>query len=87
VSYEPVNNKPVTERKLAIKKEIPRFVDDVKLNPKNIIAVKFSLYVPVRNALEKAGLGEKILNEKPLPFPSHSHQKTYRQMLRNLVAK
>jgi hypothetical protein len=34
-SYEPVNNKPVTERKLAIKREIPRFVNDVKkLNPR-----------------------------------------------------
>jgi hypothetical protein len=53
-SYEPVNNRPVTERKLAIKKEIPRFVNDVKkLNPKNITIVKSSIYVPVRAALEK----------------------------------
>jgi hypothetical protein len=53
VSYEPVNNKLVTERKLAIKKEIPRFVNDVKLNPKNITIVNSRLYVPVRDALEK----------------------------------
>jgi hypothetical protein len=63
-------------------------VDDVKkLKPKNITIVKTSIYVPVRDALEKAGLGEKILNEKALPFPSYGHQKTCRQMLRNLVAK
>lgn len=87
VSYEPVNDKKGAERKLAIKKELPRLVSDVKkLDPSGIVIVKCSLYKPVREALEEAGFGGRILNKEALPFPSHGHQKTYRKTLESLVA-
>jgi hypothetical protein len=49
--------------------------------------VKCSLYKPVWEALEKAGFGGRILNKEALPFPSHGHQKTYRQKLRRMIAE
>jgi hypothetical protein len=57
------------------------------LNPEHIIVVKKTVYQPVRDALEHAGLGHRILNDKPLSFPSHGNQKEYRTTLRRLVRK
>jgi len=86
-SYEPVDKLRTREKKLIITKEIPRLIADIrKLNPETIIIVKSSLFAPVKEALEKAGLGEKILNRSALPFPSHGNQKAYRQKLRELVS-
>jgi hypothetical protein len=87
-SYEPVDKLRTREKKLVITKEIPRLIADIrKLNPEKIVIVKSSLFVLVKKALEKAGIGEKILNPGALPFPSHGHQKTFRQTLRRLIAE
>jgi hypothetical protein len=86
VSYEPVDKLPRKARKSVIIREIPRLVDATrKLNPEKIVIVKCSLFAPVKEALEEAGFGEKILNGRALPFPYHGNQKIYRQMLRELV--
>jgi hypothetical protein len=85
-SYDPVDNLQISKRRRAIIKEIPRLVDETrKLNPEKIVIVKASIFAVVKSALEEAGLGRKILNKGPLPFPSHGHQKTYRQTLRKLT--
>jgi hypothetical protein len=86
VRYEPVDKLSTKERKSVIIREIPRLVDAIrKLNPEKIVIVKCSLFAPVKKALEEAGFGEKILNERALPFPSHGTQKIYRRMLRELI--
>ena len=85
-SYEPVNKLKPRERKLVIIKEIPRLIADTrKLDPEGIVIVKSTIFASVKEALDKAGLGKKILNERALPFPSHGNQKIYRQMLRELT--
>ena len=57
------------------------------LHPDHIIVIKKTVYRPVREALEWKGLGEKILNNKPLKFPSHGNQRGYRSSLRRLLGK
>jgi hypothetical protein len=66
--------------------EIPRLVEETrKLNPQKIIIVKASIFAVVKEALETAGLGDKILNHAAIPFSSHGNQKKYRQMLSELT--
>jgi hypothetical protein len=85
-SYTPVNGLSNNERRRVIIREIPRLVDEIrKLGPERIIIVKASIFPLVKSALGEAGFGDRILNEEALPFPSHGHQKKYRQMLRNLI--
>ncbi|MEM2102127.1 MAG: hypothetical protein QXM22_01270 [Candidatus Bathyarchaeia archaeon] len=86
VSYKPVNSMTRRKRRLVIREAIPRLVaETVELNPERIIIVKASIYDDVKDALEKAGFAAKILNKRTLPFPSHGHQKVYRQMLRGFL--
>jgi hypothetical protein len=86
VCYKPVDTMTRKVRRLAVKNSIPRFVSEtIELDPEKIVIVKTSIYDDVKHALEKAGFGAKIL-KKRLPFPSHGHQKKYRQMLRELLA-
>jgi hypothetical protein len=87
VSYEPVNSLPNHERKRVIMDEIPKLIGEVrKLDPQSIIIIKASIFEVVKEALEKAGFGKRILNHEALPFPSHGHQKIYRQKLRGLIS-
>ncbi|HEX9197528.1 MAG TPA: hypothetical protein VF906_07020 [Candidatus Bathyarchaeia archaeon] len=55
------------------------------LDPRRILIVKKTVFKPARQALSEAGLGDRILNRKPLPFPSHGNQKKFRTMMRRLV--
>ena len=58
-----------------------------ELHPDQIIVIKKTIYQPVRKSLELTGLGDRILNNKPLKFPSHGNQKEYRSSLRRLLRK
>jgi hypothetical protein len=58
-----------------------------ELDPNRVLIVKKTVFKPVRQALNDAGLGDRILNTKPFPFPSHGNQRKYRAMLRRLVTK
>lgn len=88
VSYEPVDKMPAYKRRFALEKEIPRLLDDVReLDPESIIIIKASIFAIVKEALEKAGFAERILNSHALPFPSHGNQKKYRDDLRKLIAR
>ena len=57
------------------------------LNPDWIVIVKKTVFGPVKDALEAAGLHKIVLNKTPLPFPSHGYQKEYRTRLRRLIEK
>jgi len=84
--YEPVNKMPLKERKQTINNQLGRLVKDVQtIDPQKIIIIKSSIYYLVKNALEKSGYGNKVLNQKPIPFPSHGHQATYRQSIKELM--
>ena len=82
----PVDKLSQRERKVTIDIEAPRLARRVKgLKPTSVIIVKKTVYAPVRNALWKVGLADRVLNSKPLPFPSHGNQRKYRRGLRRLM--
>lgn len=84
----PVDKLPPVERRLTILREAPKLSTRVKgLDPQAVVIVKKTVYWPVREALEKNGLGPKILNAGPIPFPSHGNQSRYRIQLKRLIEK
>ncbi len=85
-SAVPVDKMSYRSRKSAILSGLPRLVHDVQeVNPSGIVIVKSSIFTPVNEALSRAGLEDGILNEGPIPFPSHGSQKRYRSMLRKAL--
>jgi hypothetical protein len=88
VCYAPINKLPPKEKKRAIAKEIPALMQKVReLNPEGVIIIKKGLFEPVKTALEYAGLGGKILNKEAILFPGSGNQRTYRRILRMLLAR
>ena len=82
----PVDKLSQRQRKVTIDREAPRLARRIKgLKPTAVIIVKKTAYTPVRNALWKVGLGDRVLNSKPLPFPSHGNQGEYRRGVRRLM--
>jgi hypothetical protein len=82
----PVDKLDDRRRREAIGKGALRVVSVVKLlDPKKIVLVKDTVFEPVKNELEKAGFGGRILNGEPLPFPSHGWQRKYREGLSVLL--
>jgi hypothetical protein len=84
----PVDKLKDKERKHAILEGTSGVVELVsELNPNGIIIVKSNIYDPVKHALESSGFAGKILNQKPLPFPSHGRQQSYRQKINDILRK
>lgn len=84
----PVDKLPRKSRTLQISKGASTIAARVrKLTPAKIVVVKKTVFGPVRNALRNADLDSKLLNDKPIPFPSHGHQATYRNQLRRLARR
>ncbi len=82
----PVDKFDDRERREATVRGASRVVSDVKqLNPQKIIIVKATVFEPVKSELERAGFGDRILNQEPLPFPNRGWQKAYREKLRALL--
>ena len=82
----PVDRLSPKARRISIAREAPSLARRAKkLDPDSIVIVKQTVYGPVRHALETAGLGDRILNTEPLPFPSHGNQRRYRLRLRRLI--
>lgn len=84
----PVDKLLPLERRRTILREAAKLSTRIKdLDPQAVAIVKKTVYAPVRDALEKSGLGPKILNAGPIPFPSHGNQRQYRIQLRRLIEK
>jgi len=82
----PVDRLSPKARRISIAREAPGLARRAKeLDPGSIVIVKQTVYGPVRHALETAGLGDRVLNTEPLPFPSHGNQRRYRLRLRRLI--
>ena len=87
-SADPVDKLPSPARRRAILDQLPRLVEDVnRADPLSIVVVKSSIFEPVRSALEAAGFGSRVLNNQPIPFPSHGNQRKYRSMMKRLLRK
>jgi hypothetical protein len=56
-----------------------------ELDPNRILIIKKTVFDPVSRVLNDAGFGDRILNSRPLPFPSHGNQRKFRTMMRRLV--
>jgi hypothetical protein len=82
----PVDKLRPIERKKAVSSQTPRLVNDViEANPLNILIVKSSIFNPVSIALRESGLWSRVLNARPVPFPSHGNQRKYRSMFRQAL--
>ena len=82
----PVDKLPANQRRIATVQgalTLPKRVQ--KLNPSRILIIKKTVFNAVKLVLNAAGFGERILNPRPLPFPSHGNQKNFRRMIRRLV--
>jgi hypothetical protein len=88
VCYTPINKLSIEVKKRAIAMRVPELIRKVReLNPGGIIIVKKFLFEPIRDALEEGGLGGRILNKGAIPFPGSGNQRTYRRIIRTLVAR
>src|SRR5207245_5969125 len=84
----PVDKLRPRERKEAVLSQTPRLINEViEANPLHIFIVKSSIFNPVSIALREASLMTRVLNTKPVPFPSHGNQRIYRSMLRRAISK
>jgi len=84
----PVDKLRPSERRKAVLSQTARLVRDViEADPVHILIVKSSIFTPVRIALRDAGLWARVLNTRPVPFPSHGNQRIYRSMLRRALSK
>jgi len=84
----PVDRLQSRERRLSTVQgalTLPRRVRSI--DPDRILIVKKTVFKPARQVLSDAGFENRILNTKPLPFPSHGNQRKYRTMLRRLLAR
>ena len=87
-SSYPVDKMRDRARREAIRDELPRLMEDVRrVNPPNIVIVKSSIFEPVKSVLEEAGFGPRVLNNKPIPFPSHGNQQGYRTRMKRLLTR
>lgn len=84
----PVDKLLPRARKRAVLSQIPRLLSDVsRVDPSLIVIVKSSIFDPVSAALTRQGLDSRILNDGPIPFPSHGNQVVYRTKLRRALRK
>jgi len=84
----PVDKLSNSERRRAVLDGTPGVVQMVsELTPNGIIIVKSNIYEPVKHALESGGFAGKILNQRPLGFPSHGRQEPYRKRINDILRK
>ncbi len=82
----PVDKLPKRERRSAINQGATTLESRVRrLDPSHIAVVKTTVFRPVFEALERAGLGGRVLNKSALPFPNHGHQRRFRNGVRRFV--
>ena len=82
----PVDKLDNARRRQKIREGALRITGEVKaLKPEKVLVVKANVFCPVRDELERAGLGGRILNQQPIPFPSHGWQSKYRSQVRHLI--
>ncbi len=84
----PVDKMRPGDRRKTVLTQTPRLIKDViSANPSHIFVVKSSIFSPVSQALKESGFLPRLLNVRPVPFPSLGNQRLYRSMLRRAVRK
>ncbi len=84
----PVDKFPDNKRRAALEDglhELGRLV--AQLDPNHIIIVKSNVYPLTRAVLVSLGMNGRVLNNKPLPFPTHGRQQSYRTEVRGLLSR
>jgi hypothetical protein len=84
----PVDKLPSRQRRISTLRgalTLPRRVRE--LDPDRILIVKKTVFKPARQVLSEAGFRDRVLNTRPLPFPSHGNQRKFRKIMRRLVNK
>jgi hypothetical protein len=82
----PVDKLFAKNRKAAIRLGASRLASRVsELDPDHIIIIKKTIFLPVREALERENLARLILNRRAIPFPSHGNQERFRSAVRRLI--
>jgi hypothetical protein len=85
-SVRPVDKLPLKERRDVVVSQLPRLARDVAaMRPRGIVIVKSSIFDLVSRELGEFGVGSRILNKGPIPFPSHGNQSKYRSLLRDAL--
>jgi hypothetical protein len=84
----PVDKMRPVDRRKTVLTQTPRLIKDlVSANPFHIFIVKSSIFNPVSQALKESGFLPRLLNVRPVPFPSHGNQRVYRSRLRRAIRK
>jgi hypothetical protein len=84
----PVDKLPPGERRTAVQNQTPRLVNEViEADPSHIFIVKSSIFRHVTLALREAGMVSRVMNARPVPFPSHGNQRIYRFKLRHALRR
>jgi hypothetical protein len=84
----PVDKMRPGDRRKTVLTQTPRLIKDViRANPSHIFIVKSSIFNPVSQALKESGFLPRLLNVRPVPFPSHGNQRVYRSTLRRAIRK
>jgi hypothetical protein len=84
----PVDKMRPGDRRKTVLTQTPRLIKDViSANPFHIFIVKSSIFNPVSQALKESGFLPRLLNVRPVPFPSHGNQRVYRSTLRRAIRK
>ena len=87
-SDSPVDKMRPGDRRKTVLTQTPRLINDViSANPSHIFIVKSSIFNPVSHALKESGFLPRLLNVRPVPFPSHGNQRVYRSTLRRAIRK
>jgi hypothetical protein len=53
----------------------------INLNPENILIIKSSNYNLINNRLKEMGFGDRIINDKPIPYPGSGQQPRFREFI------
>jgi hypothetical protein len=84
----PVDKMPPGERRRAVLSQTRRLSNDViKTDPSHIFIVKTTIFNPVSQAMQEAGMHKRVINTMAVPFPSHGNQRVYRSMLRRALRR
>ncbi len=82
----PVDKLPPTLRSKRVVQGLEPLLEQVRrLRPRRVLVVKVSIYDKVKAALAAAGFAGRLVNRRPIVFPSHGNQEKYRRQLRNYL--
>jgi len=59
----------------------------IELRPEKILIIKSTNYDLVSSRLKEIGVGEKVINDEPIPYPGSGQQVRFREAIRRYLQK